>query len=251
MLIYIKKFICRGVVMQRYFVSERDNDCLVLSDNDLHHIRNVMRMKNGEEIECVYDGCVYICDVIDTMSNRVVISSIKNEDNELSFDITVGVALVKEQKFDLILQKLTELGVRRIVPVKMERSIVKLDDGKRKKKLERWQMICKEASEQSKRNFIPKVMDVVSINELSKFDVDNKFVCSTRCGAKMVNNYLQNIDKCAKMLFVIGPEGGISDNEEAKLNDLGFVSVSLGNRVLRVETAAIYVASILSYCSMG
>ena len=88
--------------------------------------------------------------------------------------------MVKEQKFDLILQKLTELGVKEIIPLIMERSIVKLDNSKINKKLERWNLICKEASEQSKRNIVPKVMAPMTIKELVKLDYDKKLICSVK-----------------------------------------------------------------------
>ena len=171
------------------------------------------------------------------------------EENKLSLDVTVAIGLVKEQKMDLILQKLTELGVNTIIPLNMERSIVKLDAKKLEKKKVRWETICKEASEQSKRTDIPIIGDIMSLKELVKLDYDMKLIASTKEKNKMLNYYLQSVNKCAKIIVVIGPEGGISDSEELFLNDNNFNSVSFGNLIFRVETAAIYVASILNYYS--
>jgi 16S rRNA (uracil1498-N3)-methyltransferase len=156
---------------------------------------------------------------------------------------------VKEQKMDLILQKLTELGVSRIIPVSMERSIVKLDKERFNKKKVRWESICKEASEQSKRTNIPIIEDIKSIKDLTKEDADLKLVASTKEKEKLLNYYLQSIEDCAKIIMVIGPEGGISDKEEDILVSNGYNRVSFGNLIFRVETATIYVASIINYIS--
>ena len=234
--------------MQRYFAKEY-NDKIILRDSDIHHIKNVMRMKIDDRIEVVFDKKLYICN-IDSMEPLILsIIDIVNEENKINLDVTVALGLVKEQKMDLILQKLTELGVKRIIPLKMERSIIKLDEKKYKKKKERWLNICKEACEQSKRNVIPEITDIKTVKELDG-DYDLKFVCSVKNKENLINKYLQENKEYAKIIFVIGSEGGITDREEQILNDNGFVSVSLGKRVLRVETAAIYVASILNFCNM-
>ena len=232
--------------MQRYFAKEY-NDKIILRDSDIHHIKNVMRMKIDDRIEVVFDKKLYICN-IDSMEPLILsIIDIINEENKINLDVTVALGLVKEQKMDLILQKLTELGVNEIIPVNMERSIVKLDDNKISKKMIRWNIICKEASEQSKRTSIPIIHDVINLKDLTKIDGDVRLVASTKEKDKLLNCYLQNIDNCAKIVVVIGPEGGISDREEDYLFDNGYSPVSFGNLIFRVETACIYVASILNY----
>ena len=235
--------------MQRYFAKEF-NDKLILRDSDIHHIKNVMRMKKDNLIEVVYDNKLYICKILSFDPFSIEIDRVVDKENKLDLDITICVPLVKEQKMDLILQKLTELGVNRIIPVSMERSIVKLDDNKAKKKKERWLSICKEASEQSKRTNIPIIEDVMSIKDVVKLEADIKLVASTKEKNKMLNSYLQGINKCAKIIMIVGPEGGLSDSEEMYLCSNGFNGVSFGNLIFRVETACIYVASIFNYCSM-
>ena len=234
--------------MQRYFAKDKVNNKIILLDSDIHHIKKVLRMNINDNIEVIYDKKLYLCKIIDNYDIEIV-NEIK-ENNELNIDITIAIGLVKEQKFDLILQKLTELGVKEIIPLAMERSIIKLDKSKIDKKVERWNSICKEASEQSKRNIIPKVSLPMTLNELVKLNYDKKLVCSVKQKDNFINKYLQFKDEYVKMIIVIGPEGGVSDKEEEFLNNNDFISVSLGSRVLRVETAAIYVASVINYSCM-
>lgn len=235
--------------MQRYFAKENTNNKLILSDTDIHHIKNVMRMNMGDSIEVVYNNKLHICKINELEPLSLVVDNIIDKENKINLDVTIAIGLVKEQKMDLILQKLTELGVNRIIPISMERSIVKLDKERFSKKKIRWETICKEASEQSKRTSIPVIEDIMSIKELSMLEADYKLVASTKEKDKMLNYYLQNINNYAKIIMVVGPEGGISDSEESLLNDNGFDSVSFGNLIFRVETAAIYAASIFNFYS--
>ena len=119
--------------MQQYFIDEKVNEKVRFNDEQAHHIKNVMRNKVGDKIECIYDKTLYICEIIDLNSNKVKIIEQKEDDNESKLEVAIAIALVKEQKMDLILQKLTELGVSNIIPVKTERSIVKLDKSKEEK----------------------------------------------------------------------------------------------------------------------
>ncbi len=236
--------------MQRYFAQDKQDNNLILYPQDIHHIKKVMRMQLHDQIEVIFDKTTYLCEITDLLNFNLTILKTQEEDNELPLDITIAIGLVKEQKLDLILQKLTELGIKKIIPLKLERSIVKVDNSKLDKKQERWKTICKEASEQSHRNIIPEVTKPMTIPELLKENYDYKYVCSTKEENNLLVNSFQNINKCAKIIFVIGPEGGISYKEEELLNNNNYQSISLGKRILRVETAAIYIASILNYCSM-
>ena len=231
--------------MQRYFAKKIENDKFILLDSDIHHIKNVMRGKIGDQIEVVYDNKVNICKIKNIEPLELENIRKLNDDNEMNIELTIAVSLVTEQKFDLILQKLTELGVDRIIPLKTERSIVKVEDKKIAKKIARWQMICKEASEQSKRNKVPVISDILNLNELIKIDGNMKLICSLNEKTLHISKYL--IPDLDNILFVIGPEGGFSQDEEQYLLNNGFKPVSLGKQVLRVETAAMYVASIINY----
>ena len=202
--------------MQRYFAKDKQENRIILEDSDLHHIKTVMRMNIGDKIECIYNKKLYLCRIEDY--NNILIEKELEENNELDTKIIVAIGLVKEQKFDLILQKLTELGVSKIIPVSMERSIVKLDKQKFEKKKKRWETICKEASEQSHRNIIPEITEIMTLKDLKNIEAEQKYVCSVKEKENLVNKYLQNKTKCATMIYVICPEGGITDKEEHFLN---------------------------------
>ncbi len=227
--------------MQRYFSKTKKDNLLFLNPDDLYHIKTVMRMGINDKIEVVYQEKLYICKldknynaVIETISS----SNIKKKQYVLC------VPILQEQKMSFILQKATELGIDLIVPILTTRSMVKID-GKETKKIERWRRICKEASEQSKRLTIPKIVEVKKINELDMAGL--KIVCSTKEKNNTLKKVLKNNLKCDKIIMVVGPEGGLTENEEQSLIELGFIPVSLGDNILRVETVPLYLLSILNY----
>lgn len=235
--------------MQRYFVKEKIDNNFILKETDIHHIKKVMRYKVNDKIEIVYKEKVYIC-IIDSLEPlQLTIINTLDEDKKMNVNLTVAISLVQEQKFDLILQKMTELGVNEIIPVKTERSIVKIDSSKEEKKLIRWTSICKEASEQSKRTTIPTINNITSLKEIINYKKQLNLICSLNNNTKPLGNYLsQDINN---ILFIIGPEGGFSAEEENFLIENGFKATTLGKRVLRVETAAIYIASIINFIYGG
>ena len=230
--------------MQRYFAVDKKNDLFILDSGDLHHISNVMRMKNGDFIEVVFDKVLYKCKVLFDNNVSIVYDSILPGTDDI-MDIVLVIPVLKEQKMDLVLQKATELGATRIIPIITERCVVKLND-KESKKLDRWSRIVKEASEQCKRISVPVIDNVHTISDLN-FSDGVKLVCSTRENEKNIKNVMHNLNGCAKMYIVVGPEGGLSIDEENKLNSLGFVSVTLGKRIMRVETVPMYILSVLNY----
>lgn len=230
--------------MQRYFAVDKKNDLFILDSGDLHHISNVMRMKNGDFIEVVFDKVLYKCKVLFDNNISIVYDSILPGNDDI-MDIVLVIPVLKEQKMDLVLQKATELGATRIIPIITERCVVKLND-KESKKLDRWSRIVKEASEQCKRINVPIIDNVHTISDLN-FSDGVKLVCSTRENEKNIKNVMHNLNGCAKMYIVVGPEGGLSIDEENKLNSLGFVSVTLGKRIMRVETVPMYILSVLNY----
>lgn len=243
--------------MQRYFIKNYDynplgyyEDTFTLNTDDSHHIKNVMRMKIEDHIEVVYDNDVYLCKIIDLKDNvKVQIIDTIECSSELPCHITIAQSLVNEQKMDFILQKTCELGVSEIIPIQTSRSIINLK-GKEEKKLMRWNKIVKEASEQSKRNKIPTVNKVMTLKELINLDYDYKLLCAVNEMTTTIKRVLSNIKSCDRILFVIGPEGGFSKEEERLLIDNGFTSISFGKRVLRSETASIYIMSIINYILM-
>jgi len=235
--------------MQRYFAKEKKENEFVLYEQDCHHIKNVMRGKIDDIIEVVYENIVHICNITSLEPLKLNIINTINENNELPLNLTVAISLVNEQKFDLIIQKLTELGVSKIIPIETTRSIIKLDKKRITKKITRWQTICKEASEQSKRTKIPEVTNIIPLKDLKNEISDLKLLCSLNELSHPLDTYLK--ESISSIMFVIGPEGGFTEEEETYLMTNDFKSVSLGKRVMRVETAAIYVASIINYVYKG
>lgn len=237
--------------MQRYFVQEKNNNEFVLSSNDTYHITKVMRMNVEDRVEVVYNNITYICEITSLEPLvRVSILQELSEKNELNCVVTIVQSLVKEQKMDYILQKTTELGVSRIIPYQAERSLIKLDK-KQDKKIERWQSIVKEAAEQSKRNQIPVVENVITLSNLINLkEYDIKFLCTVNETSQNIKKLLSNLSGSAKILFVIGPEGGFTEKEEKMLLENGFISLSLGNSVLRTETASTFIMSVIRYIDM-
>ena len=238
--------------MQRYFVKNIQEDKVILGTEDSYHIKRVMRMKIGDKIEIVYQEKVYLgqIEALDDQVQAKLIEELASSKQHIR-PITLAQALVKEQKMDYILQKATELGVTEIIPFCAERSIVKADKQDEKRKI-RWEKIVKEASEQSKRTDLVKIHSILSLRELSQLDnYDVKLICSVSEKEKNLKKLLSNIPNSATMLFVIGPEGGLSDQEEQTLMDSGFQRVSLGDTVLRTETAGLFIMSAVRYQDMG
>lgn len=228
--------------MQRYFSEVKKDNLFLLKDEDLYHIKTVMRMNINDEIEVVYEQKVYICK-LDKNYNAIIEKVI--EDNKIKkINYVLCVPILQEQKMSFIMQKATELGVDLIIPILTARSMVKVKD-KENKKIERWKRICKEASEQSKRVTIPEVSEIKKITDLNLDGL--KIVCSTKEKDNTLKKVLKNNLKCDKIIMVVGPEGGLTLDEENKLIDLGFIPTSLGDNILRVETAPLYLLSVLNY----
>ena len=238
--------------MQRYFVENIQGDKVILCHEDSYHIKRVMRMKLGEKIELVYQEKAYLGQ-IESLDDQVQVKLVGEltSSNQQVRSITLAQALVKEQKMDYILQKATELGVTEMIPFCAERSIVKADKKDEKRKT-RWEKIVKEASEQSKRTSLAKIHPILSFKELCQMDnYDVKIICSVSEKQKNLKKLLSNTPNSATMLFVIGPEGGLSDQEEQTLIENGFQRVSLGDTVLRTETAGLFIMSAVRYQDMG
>ncbi len=232
--------------MQRYFALAKEKNKLVLSDDDLYHIKTVMRMHENDQIEVVFNKQLYIGKLLTDYQVEIVKTIPTDIDNK---QIILLIPLLKETKMDLILQKSAELGVSKIIPVELERSIIKLDSLKAEKRLIRWQKILKEASEQSKRIDIPVITPIKKLTSLTNLD-GLKIVCSTNERQNTLKKVLKNNKGYDKIIVLIGPEGGLTDNEESNLVSNGFVKVTLGKLIMRVETVPLFVLSILNYESM-
>lgn len=230
--------------MQQYFAKDKN---LTLEDGDYHHIKNVMKMKPGDLIKIVYDDITYTCKLIKVSDNSLFEVVSKEKKSNKSYHVSVAFSLIKEQKLDYLFQKCTECGADELIAVQTKRSVVKIAEDKMKTKKERWKRICKEAAEQSFRSNVPSISDVLSLSSLSKKEYDLKLLCSLNKNTKNIKKVLQKNNKCDKILIVIGPEGGFDPKEEEFLTENGFLSVSLGDGVLRAETASVVALSMINY----
>lgn len=232
--------------MFNFFIEEgnRHNNRYLISGADYNHIKNVLRMKIGDEFLVSENNVSNLCR-IESFEGESVIAEIIEErfqDTSLPIKIYLFQGLPKSDKLELIIQKTVELGVEGIIPVEMNRCVVKLDDKKKKSKTERWQSIAESAAKQSKRTSIPKVHEPMSyktaLEKASELDV---FLVPYECknGMEATVNALSQIRSGMSVGILIGPEGGFELNEIDLAIKAGGVPVSLGKRILRTETAAI------------
>lgn len=235
--------------MQRYFGTKLSNNIISLNQDDFNHIKKVMRFKVGDNINVVFEGKVYLCELTNNLEEASIIKEVPYE-NE-GYTIRLFMPILPEEKTDLILQKCTELGVKEFIPVNMERCKYKIDESKKEKKVIRWKKICKEASEQSERNYIPNVCEIINFKNIDS-NANKLIICSLeKENALTIKSTFKNIDKNDIINIVFGPEGGLSKNEEELLIEKGYQRVNFGSWVLRTETAPLYISSVIKYIYSG
>ena len=232
--------------MFNFFVdsSMKQGDCYCITGSDFNHIKNVLRMKEGESFLVSCEGKSDLC-VLREISGDTAIAEITEEnyqDTELPIKIYLFEGLPKSDKMELIIQKCVELGVHAIVPTEMSRCVVKLDDKKKKSKISRWQSIAESAAKQSKRNLVPEVMDVMSYKEALNFAKTLDLILlpyESKNGMKDTADALSLIKNGMSVGIIVGPEGGFDEKEVDEAFSIGAKVISLGKRILRTETAAI------------
>ena len=225
-----------------------NNRELILDKSDINHIINVMRMKVGNKFKIVYNEKLYTCAIKNIEKRNVEYEIIDTEElkDKKKYKVILACSIIKEQKMDYLIQKATELGVDEIIPVITERTIVKVDS-KKDNKINRWTKIAKEATEQSHRIKMPTIHNIITLKELINVRGNAKIVCNTNEMSKNIKKVLQDNKKSDTMIIVVGPEGGFSEKELTFLTENDFISVSLGNNVLRAETVPLYILSVINY----
>ena len=239
--------------MQKYFISEEQLANKIIDNDDAFHITSVMRCKIDDQI-LVSDGNKTYLVKISSLSNKMVSFEIIKEEagnNEMPVFVTIFQGYPKGDKMEDIIKHGTELGAYEFYPVMMKRSIVKIDEKKKQSKLDRFNKIAKEAVEQSYRDRLPKVVDILNLKQIDFSSYDYKILCYEEVAKEKEDSNFKNIvkklKKNDKVAVVIGPEGGIDKDEVSYLMNLGFIPCALGPRILRTETAAFYVLSSISY----
>lgn len=242
--------------MHRFYVdsSNISGKEILITGTDVNHIKNVLRLTKGEDIViCDGQGKDYYC-IIEQVTGEEVKAIIQEEKNaitELKTNIYLFQGLPKKDKMELIVQKAVELGVYEIIPVKMNRSIVKIENEKKEmNKINRWQTIANEASKQSRRGILPRVSRVLSFKQAVEKAKELECIILPYELAKDMSytrKILEEVTKCKSIGVFIGPEGGFEEFEVKDVESIGGRIITLGNRILRTETAGLATMSMLMY----
>lgn len=241
--------------MHRFFVSPHQigEKEIIIEGTDVNHIKNVLRMKAGEEILISdQDKMEYHC-MIEALEEDQIVSKImfgQEVGLELPCKIYLFQGLPKNDKMELIIQKAVELGACEIIPVATKRCVVKLDGKKEVSKIKRWQAIAESAAKQSKRMYIPQVTNVMKFEQALEY--------AQQCDVKLIpyelakdmettRNIIKEIEKGQSIGIFIGPEGGFAEEEIAAAMNQKVQPITLGKRILRTETAGFTLLSVLMF----
>lgn len=244
--------------MSKFFVKENQikNNIVKIIGQDVNHIKNVLRLNLEDQIKiCNEDTSEnYNCSIKQIEKDEIIceIKEKVTSQVESNVEITIFQGLPKADKMELIIQKSTELGASKFVPVALNRCIVKLSGKDAQKKIERWQKISEVAAKQCGRDLIPKIENIENIEEVKNqiSDFDLFFVAYEQEKDVYLKQVLQEVDKSKEKIriaFLIGPEGGLEEKEIEQMKNAGAKIISLGNRILRTETVALSVTSIIMY----
>ena len=244
--------------MPRFYVE----DCqaaqtgITITGEDVNHIKNVLRLSMGDAITvCDGAGKEYECEIAEISKEYVYATIVDINQNaaELPCKITLFQGMPKSDKMEFIIQKAVELGAAQIVPVMMKRTVVKLEDKKKDKKRERYQMIAESAAKQSGRGIIPEVAGFMTFREALQYAESFDFLLVPYESADGIAYAQEMITQAANLAdgasigIFIGPEGGFAKEEIDAAKDAGAKIITLGNRILRTETAGLAVLSILMF----
>lgn len=226
----------------------------VIRGGDVNHIKNVLRMKPGDELALSNgtDGKEYRVGIVSLGEDEIEceLRFIKEDAIELPCRVYLFQGLPKGDKMELIIQKAVELGACQVIPVAMARSVVRLDEKKAAAKVKRWQTISEAAAKQSKRGIIPDVPKVMTYQEALAYakDMEVKLLPYELAeGMERTKKLIEGISPGQRVAILIGPEGGFAPEEVVLAEQAGFEAVTLGKRILRTETAGMALLSILMY----
>ena len=248
--------------MPKFFVKEEqiNNEEIKIQGTDVNHIKNVLREKVGSELIICNEktGQDYLCEIKEIKEENII-CNIKEKllnNVESNIKVTIMQGLPKADKMELIIQKSVELGVNNIIPIEMKRCVVKLKDKDKIKKIERWQKISVVAAKQSGRNIIPEINQVENLKNICEtfenYDIvllayENEKENTIKNELKQLKEKNQNKNEDVKIAILIGPEGGITEEEVEIARKKGAKIITLGKRILRTETVALNVLSIIMY----
>ncbi|WP_130836409.1 16S rRNA (uracil(1498)-N(3))-methyltransferase [Lachnoclostridium sp. Marseille-P6806] len=234
--------------------SAQQGELLTITGGDVNHIKNVLRMRPGEEISVSngVDAREYRYGIEEIGEEQILLRLrfVKEADTELPVCVTLFQGIPKADKMEWIVQKCVELGVSEIVPVAMERCVVKLDEKKRGRRAERWQSIAEAAAKQSRRGILPAVREPMTMQEAVQYAAAMEVkllpyeLAENTPGTREL---IERIEPGSRVAVFIGPEGGFAPEEVRMAQEAGVLPVTLGRRILRTETAGMTVLSWLIY----
>ncbi len=248
--------------MYHFFVepSQISDRSVIITGDDVNHIKNVIRLKPGDEISVSngIDGKDYRCGIEEITDTEIVctLRFVKEDGVELPSRVYLFQGLPKGDKMEFIIQKMVELGVYEIIPVAMRRCVVKLDEKKAKAKTARWQGIAEAAAKQSKRGIVPRVREVMGYQEALECakDMDIKLVpyemedmLDGAVGMAGTRQMIERLEPGQSVAVFIGPEGGFEEGEIQSAISCGMTPITLGRRILRTETAGMTVMAWIMY----
>jgi len=245
--------------MYRFYIHPAHvfGDTLEITGTDVNHIKNVLRMRQGEKlIACDGQGMDFLCEIVSLEYERILLKELshKHSETELPVRVTLFQGIPKRDKMELIIQKSVELGVACIVPVAMKRCIVKIEEEKKeKKKRNRWQAIAEAAAKQSGRGMIPAISPSMDFLKAIRSAMENQMEIllpyENAKGMRATKKAFVQIacEKTQDIALFIGPEGGFDDAEIALAREAGAQIISLGSRILRTETAGMAALAMLMY----
>ena len=244
--------------MYQFFINScqvAEHEVTIIGE-DVNHIKNVLRMKPGEEIAAIdhETGTEYRCEIEDFKEDTVQCKLLftKEDGIELPSKVYLFQGLPKSDKMELIIQKAVELGVYKVIPLATKRAVVKLDAKKEASKLTRWNLISESAAKQSKRRIVPEVTGVMTVKEALEYcrDFDIKLIpyeLADKEAMADTKKIIDNLQPNQSIAIFIGPEGGFEESEVTTAVDAGFSPITLGRRILRTETAGFTVLSWIMY----
>ncbi len=240
--------------MRRFFIEKKyiDGNNALITGKDVNHLKNVLRLKQGEDVH-VFDGTgiEYEAKIKNVAPDEIAIELVCEFSSNLAspVEVTIGQAFLKDKKMDTIVRHLTELGMVRWIPFMASRSIPSPNMKRLTQRKERWQKIVKESLKQCKLSYLPEIYDTVSYDELLTLSDD--------CDLKVffweeevisLTSIKKTIEKTPKKIFImLGPEGGFSEEEANAAKEKGFITASLGPRIMKADTASVAALTLIQF----
>ena len=224
--------------------SSINGEIIEISDKvEINHMKNSFRLQLGDKLRVVDGEFEYITEIIEITKKEILCKIVEKREDGFSTKVEIhgGIGLLKNDKMELVIQKLVEIGISKIIPIEMERTVVKI-----REKKDKWNTIVKESLKQCQAVKLTEIDEVKKLKEIPYEEYDLVLVPYENEEDIKISQVIRVNEKIGKVLFIVGSEGGISEKEIEYLKSRGAKIVTLGKRILRAETASIVVGGILA-----